>query len=222
LLWEEALPVCRREILFVRHGKTDWNDQLRFQGSVDIPLNGEGIRQVERMALRVLAWRPERIIGSPLRRALRTAAAVLSRMPECDFSVLPSLAEMEFGAWEGKTVFQIETLYGGQYIQWKTDPSQVTPEGGESFDHTVERVRGFLTGDFPCGRTLVVSHGGVIRAVLTALFDIAPAVVWRMRIDNAAFVGIEERHGRFSLAFCNDRVHLLDDVADPSLLPIRM
>ena len=38
------------EILFVRHGKTAWNKEMRMQGNVDIPLSEEGIIHAEKMA----------------------------------------------------------------------------------------------------------------------------------------------------------------------------
>ena len=216
------MRVCRREILFLRHGKTEWNDQLRFQGHVDIPLNDEGRMQVGRAARRLREWRPERVIGSPLLRALQTASAFLSRQPDCDFSVQAALAEMSFGEWESKSIFQIETHYGELYQRWKADPASVTPDGGESFEHVVERTRDVLMCGIPGGRTLVVSHGGVIRAALVALLGIPSSVAWKMRIDNASLTGVEERHGRYSLTFSNDRIHLLDGSGDPALIPIHL
>ena len=35
------------KILFVRHGKTDWNNQKKIQGSADILLSNEGIEHAK-------------------------------------------------------------------------------------------------------------------------------------------------------------------------------
>ncbi len=34
----------------VRHGQTDWNNEKRMQGHMDIPMNEEGIRQINELA----------------------------------------------------------------------------------------------------------------------------------------------------------------------------
>ena len=38
----------RVPLVFIRHGETDWNRELRFQGQRDIPLNDHGRRQAAR------------------------------------------------------------------------------------------------------------------------------------------------------------------------------
>ena len=43
------------ELLFIRHGETDWNRLQRFQGQIDVPLNAAGALQAERLATRLAA-----------------------------------------------------------------------------------------------------------------------------------------------------------------------
>ena len=62
-----------KKILLLRHGETDWNIELRFQGRRDIMLNERGEEQARRVAQRVKAWSPEIVLSSPLLRALKTA-----------------------------------------------------------------------------------------------------------------------------------------------------
>ena len=43
------------ELIFIRHGETDWNRQQRFQGQIDVDLNATGLAQVQRLAARLAA-----------------------------------------------------------------------------------------------------------------------------------------------------------------------
>ena len=42
-----------KRIIFLRHGKTEWNMQSRYQGKTDVPLSDEGRLQARRVALRL-------------------------------------------------------------------------------------------------------------------------------------------------------------------------
>ena len=63
-------------IYFIRHGQTDWNVQRIYQGQLDVPLNEQGLWQIEQVGLRFESVRIERIYHSPLARAARTAQAL--------------------------------------------------------------------------------------------------------------------------------------------------
>ena len=92
----------------LRHGQTDWNAQMRLQGSTDIPLNETG-REQARVASRFLRDQNiTRIVASPLSRAFETAqivAEALGLPVETD----PRLIERNFGLFEGLTVDEVET-----------------------------------------------------------------------------------------------------------------
>ena len=63
-------------IFFIRHGLTDYNIERRFQGSLNIPLNADGVRQAETAAARCAQLRFERIYHSTLARAAQTAEII--------------------------------------------------------------------------------------------------------------------------------------------------
>src|SRR5687767_6686878 len=81
----------RPPLLFLRHGETDWNRALRFQGQCDIPLNEIGRRQAARNGraiagiLRASRWRS---VASPLGRSIETMRIALeaARLPGRPFA----------------------------------------------------------------------------------------------------------------------------------------
>ena len=52
------------ELILLRHGETDWNRELRFQGQVDVPLNATGHAQARRLAQRLLAEPIHHLVSS--------------------------------------------------------------------------------------------------------------------------------------------------------------
>ncbi|HEX2923305.1 MAG TPA: histidine phosphatase family protein, partial [Chloroflexota bacterium] len=63
-------------LLLVRHGQTDWNLDGRYQGRVDVPLNGAGLEQAALLARDLAGRQIDLLISSPLRRAMDTAGAI--------------------------------------------------------------------------------------------------------------------------------------------------
>ena len=61
------------ELYIVRHGKTDWNKECRFQGAKDIPLNEEGRAAAEKLHERLKDIHFDAVFSSPLSRAYETA-----------------------------------------------------------------------------------------------------------------------------------------------------
>ena len=69
-------------LLLIRHGETDWNRALRFQGQIDVPLNAMGLEQARRVGQRLAALhrRGEAAVpdlhSSDLQRAVQTATPI--------------------------------------------------------------------------------------------------------------------------------------------------
>eukprot|EP01042_Synura_sphagnicola_P018665 gene18665-biopygen18449 len=86
------------ELILIRHGETDWNRELRFQGHVDVPLNATGHEQARRLADRLAAERPvvHHLICSDLIRTQQTATPSLQVLsPRARIDTLPDSALRE-------------------------------------------------------------------------------------------------------------------------------
>ena len=97
------------------------------------------------------------VISSPLRRARRLAEALADQV-----FIDERLAEIDFGEWEGKRWDDIERK---AIDAWATDVSGFTPPGGESVAGLQRRVIDFADS-LDCSRVALVSHAGVLRALV--------------------------------------------------------
>jgi probable phosphoglycerate mutase len=152
------------ELIFVRHGETDWNRQQRFQGQIDVPLNAIGREQAERLAGVLAVEDFDALISSDLMRARETATPV-QRSRRGAVHTLPGLREQSFGVLEGLDVPTIQARHPLLWTQWLRHDARYALPGGESTQQfharVIEAVRELAQAH--AGRRLVlVTHGGVL------------------------------------------------------------
>ena len=157
----------------LRHGQTDWNVELRLQGSTDIPLNDTGRIQARRAA-EVLSGRGlTRIIASPLSRALETAnivGAKLGLTPAID----DRLIERNFGQFEGMTIDEVHQ-HREEMREHMNPVADVDgkhyPWNAESLPAVIDRVFACVTEHRTTGVCLFVCHGIPFRAISRKFLD---------------------------------------------------
>jgi 2,3-bisphosphoglycerate-dependent phosphoglycerate mutase len=152
------------ELLFIRHGETDWNRQQRFQGQIDVPLNAMGHAQAARLGQRLAGETHDALFSSDLTRAQETAApmaAAWGRQPV----LVPGLREQSFGVLEGLDVPTIKQQHAALWQQWLEHRADFALPGGESLRqfHTrvLDAVRQLVV-DAAGRRLVIVTHGGVL------------------------------------------------------------
>jgi len=209
-----------RKILLVRHGLTDWNYTHRFQGRTDVPLNEAGLLQAEKTARRIESWPVDAVYSSPLTRARQTADIVTARLNK-PTTIIDDLIEVCFGSWEGlyfkeKMEKKDETL-----MKWLADPFFNAPPGAEEWDSIKLRAERAVNSvlDSEHKHIVIVSHGGIIRALLVMFLGLDPHTVWKIRSSNCSLTGIEIKEYETSLAFANDDLHL-KDTREGNCLPL--
>jgi probable phosphoglycerate mutase len=147
------------DLLLVRHGQSEWNALGRWQGHADPPLTDLGRRQARHAAQRLAPL--ERIVSSDLRRAAETADIIGDEWSVDAPARVAALRERDAGPWQGLTHDEIAARWPG-YLE-----SGRRPDGFEDDGSLLARVvpaRAALDGAVG-GGTLVVTHGGVLRAL---------------------------------------------------------
>lgn len=162
-------------IYLLRHGETDWNKEGRIQGHTDIPLNQKGRMQIAQTAKGLAGMCPDigLIICSPLSRARESAEIAAENLsyPADRIVVEPMLIERCFGEAEGMTAKERARKYPNyQY----SDTGYRFP-GIEEYDDLMKRADSVFQKIVSTYKNkdniLVVSHGAILAAVITAVTD---------------------------------------------------
>ena len=151
----------RTTVCLVRHGETDWNLAGRVQGREDVGINETGRRQAMKTAnfLGREVW--DGIFSSPLKRALATAEIIGGQLGMADIAILDDLMERDFGQASGLTQAEIGEKFGGREF--------VEQEPWDSFSIRAMRGLDSVVDGRVGQRLIVVSHGGLINAILLGL-----------------------------------------------------
>ena len=189
------------KLYVLRHGQTAYNEKNLIQGTTDVPLSEEGIRQAARAGKRIegsgLFF--DRVYSSPLQRALLTGEIVTGRSRET-FLVDRRLREIEVGALAGRSTLE-DTEIMNSFMHF---PDRYVPlPGGESFPDLVKRAGSFLEWlrkeDLP-GSTLVCTHGGWMHAMRMYLEPGPMRDFWKPPITNCTIFVLEtDREGRWKI-----------------------
>jgi broad specificity phosphatase PhoE len=161
-----------------RHGQTDWNIDLRLQGTADIAMNEVGRAQVQQAAARLASEHWDVLLSSPLGRARESAEIIAEHLGVTDIIEQPLLTERAFGIGEGKT-----------YEEWQRDFANLDEIPGAESKASVrdrsQKLLEYVAAEHSGARVLAVSHGALIRLVLevVSLGAIPPA---GERLQNAS------------------------------------
>jgi len=151
-------------LIIIRHGETEWNQAMRFQGHGDSPLTALGRRQARAIAQRLKPMAIDTLISSDLGRA-RETAAIITQTTGHAVQLDPRLRERHYGVLEGLNLNEILARHPEVYRQLITeDPDFEIPEGQTHREHYQENV-GVLEewSRQPPGTTAaLVAHGGVL------------------------------------------------------------
>jgi len=153
-------------IAFLRHGRTAWNAEGRFQGRTDIPLSDEGRKALAGLRL------PAELAGarchvSPLVRARETASLL-----GLGDAIEPRLIEMSFGRYEGRTLEELRADPDEDMAANEAQGLDFRPPGGETPREVQARLRPWFDELAEAGgRHVAVTHKAVIRAALALAYD---------------------------------------------------
>ena len=187
-------------LYLARHGESTGNAQRLIFGQRDYPLTDKGRAQARALGQSLEGAHIERVISSPLVRALETARLAC---PGAAIETDARLMEQFMGRWEGLTEAEVladnAPLWQAMLADWTRD--QAAPPEGESYSALRARVFQALDEITARGKdTLIVAHAGVLAAMHNLLlktpreqcahehFPCAHAIALEIGEDGAAHI----------------------------------
>ena len=163
------------EIVLARHGETEWSRDRRHTGRTDIPLTGNGRRQAGVLGDALAGRSFERVLSSPLSRALHTCReAGLGEHAELS----GDLCEWDYGEYEGITTAEIRTRRPGWNLWRDGCPGgETAADVGWRADRVIESLGG-LEGD-----AAVFAHGHVLRVLTARWLGLGPEAGALFKLD---------------------------------------
>ncbi|RJF90716.1 histidine phosphatase family protein [Sphingomonas cavernae] len=125
-----------------------------------------------------------RLVSSPLRRAAAAADAI-ARRGGMTVTLDPRWREIDFGDWDGLSSADVDGDALGRF--WN-DPDMHAPPGGERWSTLTTRIAAAI--DDIHEDTLVVTHGGAMRATLAVLFGFGQAQLWAFDLPYASVLSL--------------------------------
>ena len=221
------------DLLFIRHGETDWNRQQRFQGQIDVPLNANGERQAARLAQRLAAESHDQLFSSDLQRARQTAAP-LAEAWQMPVVAVAGLREQSFGVLEGLDVPTIQARHPDLWQLWLQQDADFAPPGGESQRQFHGRVLGAVKelaatasasasasangsangsengrGNGRGKRLVVVTHGGVLDMLWRSVHGLPLSGLRACAIPNTGINRLCFAGGALQIEVWGDDAHLV-------------
>jgi len=209
------------KLLFIRHGKTEWNLEGRYQGSQgDSPLLPASYEEIHQLAAALHDVPLRHIYASPLKRARDTAMTIRQDLatPQVPVTILSRLREFNLGKMEGMKFTDVEAQYPAEFNAFRYHPDQYDPTAinGESFPQLIKRMTPVIKQIVAANprrddNVLIVSHGAALNALVNTLLGASLATLRdRGGLSNTSTTILEtrDRGQSYKLLLWNDTSYL--------------
>jgi probable phosphoglycerate mutase len=220
------------ELILIRHGETDFNRELRFQGHLDAPLNAVGHEQARRLGVRLSSEVVQHLVCSDLLRTRQTAqplvtqlAAQLTPSFSLDAALYPELREQNFGVADGLRAIDVQQQHPQAWAQWLQFGADYAFTGGESTRQFHTRVMAAvrrLASVYQGQTMVVVTHGGVLDMIYRTARALPLSGPRQSEIPNAGLNRVRVQAESVEILSWADTQHLVDLPAQPHYDPSRL
>jgi len=177
------------ELVFIRHGQTEYNATRKVMGRRPIPLNEMGRGQAASVAKRLEGVELNAIFTSPMRRAVETSEIIAAGRNGMKVEPNEGLAELDYGDWIGLDFDELINERAEEWNSYRKDPANMKFPGGKSVREESKRIGAFMdevVNGFEKGRVALVSHADVIKVAMLHALGMDLDHIRRFTLDNCA------------------------------------
>lgn len=156
-------------------------------GQTDIDVGASFWNEANQLKMKLVGAQYDAVYASPLQRCVKLALALDLGEPITD----ARLMELNFGDWETRTWDDIPR---DLFDAWAQDYANLAPPKGETFGQLQQRATHFLEElklQNAGKHVLLVTHGGLIRALLAHVLNMQIKGLFRFNIDYASVTELD-------------------------------
>jgi broad specificity phosphatase PhoE len=127
------------QIIVIRPGASDFVDQGRIQGTLDVPLNDHGKTEVVKLTKELAGREIDAIYCSRCQPTQATAAAIAEALG-VKLKELRGMQNLNHGLWQGMCIDEVKRRQPTVYRQWQEQPESIRPPEGETLLEAADRV----------------------------------------------------------------------------------
>jgi probable phosphoglycerate mutase len=132
------------QIVLIRPGTSEFDEQGRIQGTLDIPLTEQGQREVHQSIAELKSLGLSALYCSPCEAAWQSAAALATGLG-IKAKRLDAMENLDCGLWQGLQLEEVKRKQPKVFKQWQEHPEVVCPPEGETYGDCRDRVEASLS-----------------------------------------------------------------------------
>lgn len=161
------------KIVLIRPGRTDYDDQSRLLGALEMPMNSEGQGQIGQIVqqLKEAAIQPSMIYTSPTNPASTTAHKIAESLGGVKVKQLEELNNVHQGLWQGLPETEVRKRYPQFFKAGRGKPQTICPPQGETLCDAAERMQKVLNKGFRKYDVLVIVVSDPMASIIRCIIQ---------------------------------------------------
>jgi len=201
-------PKIMGKIILVRHGETNKNIGRVLHHSKDTEsLSSSGIEQINFAAEKLKSYSPDSIFSSKEQRA-KDSSAIISKVLGLSFTTMDGLQERNWGIYSGKSWDEVAQVLDKMNLDKRYNYSPPDGESWKIFETRLIKAITTITTINPDKTTILVTHGGAIRALMPFLLNLPKEESFKYDPSNASLTIFNYKNNIFTPETINDCSHL--------------
>lgn len=198
---EPPIKPLTKKIFLVRHTSLAISPEICY-GRANIDVAETFPSEAQKVVQQLGNVSKAKLFSSPLQRTRKLANYIAQKNSIMEMEFSDDIIEIDYGSWEMKKWDEVDPEQVGRFFR---NIVKEAPAGGESFSQVVHRVEQFWKRilKLPHETIVVVCHGGVLKAFMSVIANIAPVEATGFLFDYGGSIAVEHTKGFNRILYVN-------------------